>query len=62
MRLSFENLFGSQLSAAFWMQNVFNNKYRLFCADNLNSIDTLPASGATDLRGDRHGQLLIRLP
>jgi len=38
VRLSFDDLFGTQFSAAFWMQNVFNNKYRLSCADNLNSI------------------------
>ena len=38
LRLSLDNLFQSQFSAALWASNVTNNFYRLACSDNLNSI------------------------
>lgn len=38
LRLAFQDLFGSQLSAAFWMSNIANKAYPLSCADNLASL------------------------
>lgn len=37
-RLSFDELFGSDFSLAVWGANITNKHYKLYCADNINSI------------------------
>ena len=37
-RLSFDNIAKSAFSVAFWMSNIADKQYKLFCSNNLNSI------------------------
>jgi|GEM_PF-517538 len=37
-RFALNEIGGSRVSAAFWMQNIGNDVYKIYCADNLNSI------------------------
>ena len=37
-RISFDNLFGSDVSFAIWGSNLADKHYKLFCSNNLNSI------------------------